>query len=208
MTCRTLLPRPPPHDRKTYISRLLCRYEVRAAILLPTFFGVLGAERTFLAPADGVHAIGTDAQRNQIILGRLRAPFAQADIVFGGTPLIAMAFDGDADLRIGTQEFGGLGESVARIGANVGLIEIKVSVFHVLLEKFAHTLVGRGSNSGSPRANRDARGGRGGAARTSGSDGVSCGAGGVHRRRAVRGNFANARLDIRVGGVGGSQRKS
>src|SRR6202789_438425 len=140
MTCRTMLPRPPPHDRKTYISRLLRRYEVRAAVLLPTFFGVLGAEGTFLAPADGVHAIGTDAQRNQIILGRLRAPFAQADIVFGGTALIAMAFYGDAHLRIGTQEFGGLGESVARIGANVGLFELKESVLPVLLESLFSVL--------------------------------------------------------------------
>src|SRR5580693_3724492 len=174
MTCRTLLPRPPPHDRKTYISRLLRRYEVRAAILLPTFFGVLGAERTFLAPADGVHAIGADAQRNQIILRRLRAPFAQADIVFGGTALVAMAFDGHADLRIRAQEFRGFGEGVAGVGANVRFVEIKESVFHVLFEEFAHALIAGGSNSGSACADCDARGSGGGAARTSGGDGESC----------------------------------
>src|SRR5271170_7693517 len=104
MTRRTMPRHSPLHHRQVYISRLLRRHEVRAAILLPTFFGVLGAEGPFLAPADGVHAIGADAQRDQIILRRLRAPFAQTDVVFSGTALVAMAFDGHAHLRVGAEK--------------------------------------------------------------------------------------------------------
>src|SRR5580698_7475637 len=187
---------------KGYASCLLRRHEVPAAILLPALFGVLGAEGPFFAPADGVHAVRADPQRNQIILRCLRAPFTQADVVFGGTPLVAMAFDGYAHLRIGTQKFRRLGESVARVRAYIGLVEIKVSVLHVLLEKFAHALIVGRRNSSSRSIHGDARRGRGGPARSASGNGVSRRAGGIHRRRTLHGDLANAWLDVRVGGVG------
>src|SRR5580704_10656274 len=183
---------------KGYASCLLRRHEVPAAILLPALFAVLGAEGPLFAPADGVHAIRADAQRNQIILRCLRAPFTQADIIFGGTALVAMAFDGYAHLRVGTQKFRRLGEGVARVRANIGLVKIKVSVLHVLLEKFAHALIVSWRNARSRGIHGDARGGRGGAARPGGGDGVGRGVGRIHRRRTLHRNLANTRLDIGV----------
>ena len=99
---------------------LLGADEVAAAILLIAVFGGLHAEGLFLAEADGVDAIGGDAQRDEILLGGAGAAIAQSEVVFGRTALVAMAFNGDALGRIVAQIFGGFAESGAGIGANVG----------------------------------------------------------------------------------------
>ena len=86
-----------------------------AAVLLPALFVVVGAERLLFAVAHGHHAVGRDAKRYEELLRGLGTAIAERQVVFGGTTLVAMAFNRDFDLRIGTQKLTRLGESVARI---------------------------------------------------------------------------------------------
>lgn len=95
---------------------------------------MLAAERTLFAPTDRVHSRRGNAERDQVVLGGLGAAFTEADVVFGGTTFIAMAFDGYANLRIRPQELRGLGQIIARIGANVGLVKVEEGVLHILLK--------------------------------------------------------------------------
>ncbi len=48
----------------------------------------------FLALADGQHPIGSDPEARQVVLGGLRAPFAERQVVFGRAAAVAVAFDG------------------------------------------------------------------------------------------------------------------
>jgi len=50
-------------------------------------------------------------------------------------PLVAVAFDGDANLRVIAQEVSGLGERSASVGTNVRFVEIKVGVLDFLQEE-------------------------------------------------------------------------
>ena len=115
---------------------LLGADEVAAAILLIAVFGRLHTEGLFFAEADGIDAIGGDAQRDQVLLGGAGAAIAESEVVFGGTALVAMAFNGDALGRVVAEILGGFAESGASVGANVGLVEVKVSVADFLGEDF------------------------------------------------------------------------
>ncbi len=79
--------------------------------------------------------IGRNSQRNQELLGRCGAAIAQSQIVLRGTALVAMSFDDNFQLRIGTQELGRLREGIAGVRANIRLVVIKVSVLHFLVEQ-------------------------------------------------------------------------
>src|SRR5690349_19181413 len=87
------------------ILPLLLHHEVAAAVLLPARFIVLGAERMFLAPAHCFDAVARDSERDHVILHGIRAPLAQAKVVFRRAALVAMALHRHVDLRIGAQEF-------------------------------------------------------------------------------------------------------
>ncbi len=118
---------------------LLRRYEVRAAIFLPAALRLFGAERTFLAPAHGVHAI------------RRRCP-ARSDN--SSPPARAVrpsrcCTRSNRGRRNGLRSSRALAGTTARIppswssasrasGRKVGFVEIKERIFHVLLEQFAH----------------------------------------------------------------------
>src|SRR5437867_13148841 len=93
-----------------------------ATILLPAGFGALHAERLLLAEADGAEAVGRDAQREEILLDGTGAAIAEAEVVFGRTTLIAMALDGELELWIAMQDFGGLRECRASIGPDRSLV--------------------------------------------------------------------------------------
>ena len=114
---------------------------MRTAILLPARFIVLGAEWPLFAPAHGIHAVGGNAERNKVILGSLGAAFTEANVVFRRAALIAMALDGHANLRIRAQEFCGFCQVSAGVATNIGFVEVKVGVLHVLLEQFTQALV-------------------------------------------------------------------
>src|ERR1700722_14870093 len=111
--------------------RLLCDPdEVSTAILLVAILGGLHAERLLFAEANGVDAVGGDAQGDEVLLHGAGTTIAESKVVFGGTALVAMTFDGDAFGRIVAQVLSRLGKSRASIRTNVGLVEIEVGVFH------------------------------------------------------------------------------
>src|SRR2546423_4480608 len=152
------------------------------AVLLPAALVVLAAELLFLAEADGVQSVGGNAQRDEVLLDGARAAIAKREVVFGGTALVTMTFNGDAHLRIIAQEFGGLPEGFASIGANVPLIEVKIGIAHFLEEEFIQVRSGRRCRR-RRSFDRDTRCGRRRTTRTAGGDGVL---GGIGRRNFCR----------------------
>src|SRR5580658_6861256 len=69
--------------RGAYRPSLLRADEVRTPILLPARFIRLRAERLFLTITHCCQAIGGNSQLHQEIPCRLRAPLAEAEVIFG-----------------------------------------------------------------------------------------------------------------------------
>ena len=67
---------------------------MRTAILRPATFTAFGAGRPFFTIGDGAETVSRDAELAQEFLGRGGAAITEAEIVFGGTTLVAMALDG------------------------------------------------------------------------------------------------------------------
>src|SRR5258707_8785153 len=129
-----------------------------ATVLLPARLVALGAEGLLLAEAGGIEAIGSNAQRHDILLDGVGAANAEAKVVFGGAALVAVAFDGCFDGRVGFQEVRGLGESGAGVRTDIGLVVVEVGVLHFTQEE----LVVRGTGRRRRRRRRVYRdGGRG-----------------------------------------------
>src|SRR5712664_2869802 len=155
-----------------------------AAVLLPAGLVALVAEGLLLAEADGVDAVGRNAQSEHVLLHGAGTAIAEAQVVFRGAPLVAVAFDGYLEARIVFQEIRSLRERGAGIGTKVGLVVVKISITHFSREEF---VVGR------PRwwrrwrrcIDRDACGGAGGAAGTGGGNRVSRRVGGRDLGRAL-----------------------
>ena len=115
--------------------RCLVRFdEMAAAVLLPAGLVALHAERLLFAVADGGDAVGGNAEGDEVLLGGVGATIAESEVVFGGAALVAMTLDGYFDLRVVLQEVRSLGKSVTSVGANVGLVEVEISVAHFLEE--------------------------------------------------------------------------
>ena len=73
-------------------SRLLRRDdEVAAAVLRPAALVLLVAERLLLALADDQDAVGGHAEADQVALHRVRAPFAESQVVLGRAARVAVA---------------------------------------------------------------------------------------------------------------------
>src|SRR6266436_320551 len=100
-------------------ERSVCSHEMAAAVLLPAGLGALHAEGLFLAEAHGAGAA-----------------VAQAQVVFSGPALVAVAFDDHFEARIAFQEIGGFRERGASIGTNVGFVVVEIGVAHFTQEKF------------------------------------------------------------------------
>src|SRR5579864_1564970 len=75
-----------------------------AAVLLPAGLVRLGAERLFLAVADGLDPAGVHAGPNQRVLYRVRAPVSQSQVVLGGAAFVAMPLNRELDVRMLVQE--------------------------------------------------------------------------------------------------------
>ncbi len=118
---------------------------------------MLVAEGLFLAEAGCADAIGGDAQGDKVLLDGTGATLAEREVVFGGTTLVAMAFDGRANLRIVTQEIGGLGERFASVRANVGFVEVEISVTDFSQEELVKVRLGRFLNGRRRNVDGDAR---------------------------------------------------
>src|ERR1700734_3900166 len=80
---------------KSSIRPLLSRREMGPAVLLPAGLIRVGALRTLLPVADRLQPGSRHPQLDQEFLGRRGAPVAQAEIVFGRAPFVAMPFDDD-----------------------------------------------------------------------------------------------------------------
>src|ERR1700730_17174051 len=80
--------------------------EVRAPVLDVRVLVVTGLERKFLAVAHGAESIGGDAERHQIRAGCDSPPFAQCQIVLGGSALVAVSFNRDGPAGVFFQDEG------------------------------------------------------------------------------------------------------
>src|SRR6266478_4932360 len=156
-----------------------------ATVLLPARLVALGAEGLLLAEAGGIEAIGSNAQRHDILLDGVGAANAEAKVVFGGAARVAVAFDGCFDGRVGFQEVRGLGESGAGVRTDIGLVVVEVGVLHFTQEE----LVVRGPFGlfdWGRSVDGDTGSGLGGALRSDranlGSDGELRGIGGIPRQ--------------------------
>src|SRR6266851_1345506 len=184
-----------PLRRSTRCCRLLGADEVAAAVLLPAGFVVLVAEGLFLAETDRGQPVGGNAQRNEVLLHGAGAAIAERQVVFRGAALVAVAFNGHAKLRIVAQKLGGLGERLASVGANVGLVEVEIGIAHFISEDFVVVRLRRLLWRRRRSTNNHARGGVCGAARAARGDGVRRGIGGRHLGRAFGGDRAHFRRD-------------
>src|SRR6266481_4881312 len=171
-----------------------------AAILLPASLSVLHAEGFLLAEADGAHTVGGDSQRHEILLNGVGTAIAEAEVVFRGPALVAMAFDGDFDRRVLLQEVRSRGERGASVGTNVGFVVVEIGVTHSLVK----------IRLGSRRRRRWRRSshvyggsGAGGAAGTCRSDGVGRRVGRRDLGRALSSDGADVGSDAQLGGIGG-----
>ena len=87
-----------------------------AAVLAPVLFAVADNGRTFLAVGYGAKTAGRHTQRNQIILHRIGPALAQGQIVFAGSTLVTMSFDGHALTGEMVQPIGLLAQYIAGAG--------------------------------------------------------------------------------------------
>jgi hypothetical protein len=190
----------------TYGDWLLGLGEVAATVLLVAGFGGFSAERLLFAPAGGVEVICGEAQTDQVFLDGVGAALAQSKIVFGGTAFVAMAFDGDAHVRIIFEEVGGLLQRFAGVGPNGRGVVIEVGVANFLEEEFIETGVWCGRH-GSGHVDGNADGGIGAAACAAGRERVCGGLRGRDTGGPLRSDGADFRSDGDVCGVGGSPGK-
>src|SRR5229473_1720798 len=153
-----------PLRRNTQCCGLLGADEVAAAVLLPAGLVALRAERFFLAEADGGHAVGRAAQRDEVLLHGAGAAIAERQVVFRGAALVAVAFDGHAKLRVVAQELGGLSERLASVRANVRLVEVEVGIANFIEEDLVQIRLRRFLHRRRRSSDSYARGGVRGAA--------------------------------------------
>src|SRR3981189_2597736 len=106
-----------------------------AAVLLPTGFVGFGAERLFLAVADGLDAIAANSALNERVLDCIRTVGSQCQVVFGGTTLVTVPFDHDVNVRMLLQELCVGLQWRLLIGADVRLVVFEVNIFHALSEE-------------------------------------------------------------------------
>src|SRR5260370_37571463 len=93
-----------------------------ATVLLVARLVVLVAEGLLLAEANGAEAVGRNAQRNEVLLDGAGAAIAQAQVVFRGAPLVAVAFDGCSYRWLPLQEVRSRAECHASGGTHFRLV--------------------------------------------------------------------------------------
>ena len=95
---------PPPGDVPGRISWQLVQDSGSAAVLCPRL--LIGAchGRTFLTVGDDLDAGRVNTLRQQIVTGRSSATLAKGKVVFAGTALVTMAFNGHCQRRVTVQE--------------------------------------------------------------------------------------------------------
>src|SRR5262244_1509696 len=115
---------------------LASRNKMAAPVLLPAGLIAFHAERLFLTVADRAHPVGGNSLGNQELLHGRRSPVTESQVVLRGAAFVAVPLDGHLGLRIVAQEIRGLGQGFARIGPQVGLIQVEVRIANFLSEEF------------------------------------------------------------------------
>src|ERR1700737_1597488 len=187
--------------KKTALVRL---NEMPPSIFLVALLSRFRASGFFFAIAHGTYAISGNAQRNEVLLYGAGATITECEVVFRGAALIAMTFNVDFNLRIAAQEFGGLTQRFASIGANVGLVEIEVGVVNFAQKQLVGAKFGsffhRSSNWLRHGNSRTAVSASAGAGR---GNGVSNRISGRNFGGTLRGDWADFRRNGNIGGGSG-----
>ena len=90
-----------PLQAEISVGLLPCDHEVRPAVPLPRTLIVAKDERALLTVTDGGDAIRGDPGGDEVVLYRLGSTLAEAEVVFGRSPLIAVAFERDLGSAVG-----------------------------------------------------------------------------------------------------------
>lgn len=123
----------------TTLPPTVVAYQMAPAVLLPTRLPVFGTEGTFLPITDRLDAIGGYAERHQKIFCGVGTTVAQPHVIGGTSALVAVPFDGYVHTGIGLEEVCALGQVISRVGADIGLVEVKERILHLAVELIPHT---------------------------------------------------------------------
>src|SRR5690606_6685680 len=122
------LPRPAVTRMSSWRDRLAgrrARHRDGAAVLGPGGLGVTRIVRPLLAVADGLDTVRGDAERDQIVLDRGRAPVAESEVVLPRAALVAVTLDGHGLRAVGLQVVGPGLDGGARGGLQVRLVGVE-----------------------------------------------------------------------------------
>src|SRR5438552_1684110 len=110
-------------------------HRVSPAVPLPAILVVVSADGPVFSVGDGRDPVGGHTEVHKEALGRGRAPVAQAQVVLLAAALVAMAFDGELDVRVRLQEVGVTGQGLLGVRANIVLVKVEVGVLYVGRER-------------------------------------------------------------------------
>src|SRR5208337_271838 len=95
----------------------------------------LGAERLFLAIADGLDPTASNSSLDERVLNCVRTIGAQGQVIFGRAALVAVSFDRDVDVGMLLQELCIALQRALLVRAHIVLVVIEVNVLHILREE-------------------------------------------------------------------------
>src|SRR6266481_1266302 len=126
-----------------------------AAVFLPAIFIGLRAGRLLFSIADGFERVRAHTILDQGLLCGICAAFAQRQVVFGGTAVVAVALNLHLPAFL-LDELCGLGQRLLRIRTKISLVVIEVNVF----DRLGKELVVRDGRWRGRRSRRWGWGGR------------------------------------------------
>jgi len=99
--------------------------KMRTSVFSPGGFIMTRIQRTLFAVTDRTQTGGADAQVNQEVHGAAGTPFAQGDVIFGGTTLVTVAFNQYRGAGVSAQPGGFTFKDIAGVRRQNGLIKSK-----------------------------------------------------------------------------------
>src|SRR6476661_3762320 len=105
-----------------------------AAIFLPAIFILFCALRLFLAVADGLERVSTNAVANQRLLGRVSATLTQRQVVLGGPSVVAVTFNLDLPALL-FDDLCRLCQCLLRVRTQLGLVIVELHILYHLGKK-------------------------------------------------------------------------
>ena len=103
-----------------------------APVLLPALLIRFGAERLFLAVADGLDVVGGNASLDQRVTDGIRAAVAQSQVVLGRSALVAVSLYREGDVGMLLQERDIALQRRLLVGIDIALVIVEVDVLHGL----------------------------------------------------------------------------